>query len=163
MRGRAQKKYGIKMNEYGLFQNDTELIKCADEAAIFAYLGLAYIPPELRENLGEIEAAENGTLPRLITESDLKGIIHAHTVASDGVNTLREMVEETKRLGFSYLGITEHSQSAAGYAHGLKEERLAETWRKLRISIKNLMILKYSKASSRTLKRTAAWTTRQKY
>ena len=119
MRQRA-KRMGFKMNEYGLFKGDT-LIKCQDEEEIFRKLNLSYIPPEIRENMGEIEAAEKGEIPVLVEEKDIKGIFHVHTNYSDGANTLTEMVNGARELGYKYIGITDHSKSAR-YAHGLKEE-----------------------------------------
>ncbi len=121
MRHRA-KTMSLKMNEYGIFRGE-QRVKCADEVEVFKALGLEYIPPELRENLGEIEAAEAGTLPNLVKPSDLKGIFHVHTTYSDGSNTLEEMVQACMELGYEYLGITDHSQSAF-YAGGLKEEEI---------------------------------------
>ncbi|TCW34626.1 DNA polymerase (family 10) [Thermohydrogenium kirishiense] len=119
MRHRA-KQMGIKMNEYGLFKDDL-LVKCHDEDDIFKSLGLQYIPPELRENMGEIEAAEKGLLPVLIDEKDIKGVFHVHTIYSDGANTLSEMVNAARDRGYKIIGITDHSKSAF-YANGLKEE-----------------------------------------
>jgi len=119
MRHRA-KQMGIKMNEYGLFKGDL-LIKCRDEEEIFNNLNLSYIPPELRENMGEIEAAEKGLLPVLIEEKDIKGVFHVHTIYSDGANTLSEMVNAARDRGYKIIGITDHSKSAF-YANGLKEE-----------------------------------------
>ncbi|MGF7398941.1 DNA polymerase/3'-5' exonuclease PolX [Thermoanaerobacterium thermosaccharolyticum] len=119
MRHRARQ-MGIKMNEYGLFKGDL-LIKCRDEEEIFNNLNLSYIPPELRENMGEIEAAEKGLLPVLIDEKDIKGIFHVHTIYSDGANTLSEMVNAARDRGYKIIGITDHSKSAF-YANGLKEE-----------------------------------------
>ncbi len=117
MRGRA-KKMRKKLNEYGLFEGD-KFIPCKDEEAIFKKLHLDYIPPELREAMGEIEAAERGELPDLLEENDIKGIFHVHTTYSDGRATLEEMALAAKKMGFEYLGIGDHSQSAA-YAGGLK-------------------------------------------
>src|ERR1019366_7051531 len=88
------------------------------EKALFALLGLRYIPPELREGLGEIEAAERGKLPRLIELSDLRGAFHNHTTASDGSNTLAEMAGAAAALGWEYLGIADHSKSSR-QANGL--------------------------------------------
>jgi DNA polymerase (family 10) len=119
MRHRARQ-MGIKMNEYGLFKGDL-LIKCRDEEEIFNNLNLSYIPPELRENMGEIEAAEKGLLPVLIEEKDIKGVFHVHTIYSDGANTLSEMVNAARDRGYKIIGITDHSKSAF-YANGLKEE-----------------------------------------
>ncbi len=121
MRARAEAQ-GMKINEYGLFQADS-LISCRDEAQIFKHLGLSYIPPELREDMGEIEAAETDGLPRLIELQDLKGTFHVHTTYSDGVSTLEEMALVAKKHGFQYLGISDHSQSAF-YARGLKVEEV---------------------------------------
>jgi DNA polymerase (family 10) len=116
MRGRA-KKMGMKLNEYGLFKGD-KLIPCKDEAGIFHKLGLEFIPPELREAMGEIEAAERGELPVLLEENDIKGIFHVHSTYSDGKATIEEMAAAAKGMGFEYLGIADHSRSAA-YAGGL--------------------------------------------
>ena len=95
------------------------------EADLYRALDLPLIEPELREGLGEIEAAERGDLARLVTAQDIQGIFHNHTTASDGSATLDEMVEEARRLGYRYIGISDHSQSAF-YAHGLKEDRIRE-------------------------------------
>lgn len=94
------------------------------EAELFAALGLRSIPPELREGLGEIEAAEAGELPRLVELADLRGAFHNHTTASDGRNTLSEMAAAAAALGWEYLGIADHSKSSF-QANGLNEERLA--------------------------------------
>lgn len=128
MRHRA-KAMGIKMNEYGLFKGDV-LISCASEEEIFEKLNLCYIPPELRENAGEIEAAEKGEIPVLVEEKDLKGIFHVHTTYSDGRNSLTDIVQRARELGYSYIAITDHSKSAF-YAAGLNEERLLEQWEEI--------------------------------
>lgn len=116
LRGRAHAE-GIKINEYGIFRGDT-LIPCKDEADIYRALGMHYVPPELREDRGEIEAARVGELPELVTVDDLRGILHVHSTWSDGQVSIREMAEATLALGKEYLGICDHSQVAA-YAHGL--------------------------------------------
>jgi DNA polymerase (family 10) len=100
-----------------------EGVAAEDEKAIFAALGLAFIPPELREGLGEIEAAERGQIPRLVELGDIRGAFHNHTTESDGNNTLAEMVAAAEALGWDYLGIADHSKSSR-QAHGLSEERL---------------------------------------
>jgi DNA polymerase (family 10) len=123
MRGRAQR-LGFKMNEYGLFQGE-KLVPCKNEEEIFSKLGLAYIPPELREDMGEIPAAESRKLPKLVEEKDIRGIFHNHTVYSDGSATLEEMVEAARAAGYEYIGISDHSQSAK-YAHGLEIKRVYE-------------------------------------
>lgn len=121
MRARA-KKMGLKLNEYGLFEGE-KLVPCQNEEAIYEKLGLAYIPPELREAQGEIEAAEKNELPRLITDEDVKGLLHVHTDASDGTVTAGEMAEGARAMGFEFLGIADHSRSAA-YAGGLSIEKV---------------------------------------
>jgi DNA polymerase (family 10) len=116
----------MTINDYGLFRGKEphlELVPCKDETDIYAALGMAYIEPELRENMGEIEAAINGTLPELVQESDLRGVIHVHSTWSDGQNTIREMAEACIARGLTYLGLTDHSKTAA-YAGGLNEEAL---------------------------------------
>ena len=124
---------GKKLSEWGLFKtpagkksnpdDDGELIPCHTEQEIFAELGLQYIPPELRENMGEIEAAEKREIPRLLEWTQLRGTFHCHTNASDGRNTLAEMADEAHELGLDYLGIADHSKSSI-QANGLNEQRL---------------------------------------
>jgi len=116
MRGRA-KKMGLKMNEYGLFRGE-EIIPCSNEEAIFKALKLDFIPPELRESQGEIEAAEKGELPDLVEESDIKGVIHAHSNYSDGSTTIKDLARACAKMGYGYLGLCDHSRSAR-YAGGL--------------------------------------------
>jgi len=112
------------MNEYGLFKGRAEkLVKCTDETAIFKALGLDYIPPELREDMGELDAAEKDGLPALVEEKDIKGVFHVHSRYSDGRDEVAELAAEAASLGYSYLGLTDHSPSAA-YAGGLKPEEL---------------------------------------
>lgn len=119
---RRAQEMGYKLTAEGLFK-DGQRVLCRDEAEIYHRLGLAYIPPELRENLGEIAAAAEQSLPRLVEAEDLKGLFHVHTTYSDGVNTLRELVEAAISKGYTYLGVADHSRAAA-YAHGLSEEAL---------------------------------------
>lgn len=142
MRHRA-KKMGIKMNEYGLFYGE-DLIICRDEEDIFNRLNLLYIPPELRENMGEIEAAERGEIPSLIQDDDIKGIFHVHTTYSDGSNSLYDMVQAARALGYKYIGISDHSKSAF-YAGGLKEEtvlRQLDEIEELNRNFSDIVILK---------------------
>ena len=117
-------KLGLKMNEYGLFRGD-ENIPCKDEAEIFHQLGMDFIPPELRENMGEIEAALEHRLPNLVTMDDLRGVIHVHSNYSDGVNTIEDMARAARELGYEYLVLCDHSKSTY-YANGLDEKRLME-------------------------------------
>lgn len=129
MRTRA-KAMGLKINEYGLFKEGKggeTLIPCKDEADFFEKLGLHYIPPELRENLGEIEAAEKNKIPKLLELKDLTGFFHCHTTASDGRATLDEMVKGACDRGYHYIGISDHSQSAK-YAGGLTQADLKQQW-----------------------------------
>ncbi len=119
MRGRA-KTMGIKINEYGFF-GEAGSIPCKTEEEIFSTLGLSYIYPELRENTGEIEAAEKGKIPELVKESDVRGLFHIHTNASDGSDSLEEIVFAAKEMGLEYIGISDHSRSAY-YAGGLSVE-----------------------------------------
>lgn len=125
MRARAQS-YGLKLNEYGLVGQGTSL-EAKEEADLFKALDLDYIPPELREDTGEIEAAAAHALPRLITLADLQGIFHCHTSASDGTATLAEMAQAARDQGFRYLGIGDHSQSLK-VANGLSLDRLERQW-----------------------------------
>ncbi len=116
----------MTINDYGLFKTGgehEELVPCRDETDLYAALGMDYIEPELREDTGEIEAAIQHTLPRLVQESDLRGVLHAHSNFSDGKNTIREMAEACIAHGYAYLGLTDHSKVAA-YANGLNEDDL---------------------------------------
>lgn len=113
---------GIKVNEYGIFKGE-ELLPCSCEEDIYNTLGLSYIPPELRENNGEIEAAEQNSLPELIKLEDIKGTFHIHTTYSDGTSSIEEMVEEALRMGLRYIGITDHSRTAF-YAGGLSPDEI---------------------------------------
>jgi DNA polymerase (family 10) len=113
---------GLKINEYGVFRGNKR-ITGRTEAEVFAAVGLPYIEPELRENQGEIEAAEKGELPELVTVDDLRGDLHAHTTATDGRNSLAEMAAAAADRGFAYLAITEHSQRLT-MTHGLDAKRL---------------------------------------
>ncbi len=115
---------GLKVNEYGVFSGERR-IAGATEESVFAAVGLPFIPPELRENRGEIEAARNGLLPKLVELSDLRGDLHCHTVATDGHATLDEMVAAARARGLRYLAITEHSKRLT-MVHGLDSRRLLQ-------------------------------------
>jgi DNA polymerase (family 10) len=121
LRKRAQRR-GLKLNEYGVFRGDKR-IAGETEASVYEALGLPWIPPELREDHGEIEWAERAALPSLVTRRDLHGDLHCHTKASDGRATLQQMAEAASARGHDYLAITEHSQRLTA-AHGLTPERL---------------------------------------
>ena len=123
LRTRA-KRQGLKISEYGVFREGSdEAIACATEEDVFAALGLAFIPPELREGVREIDAAQDNTLPQLITLADVRGDLHMHTTASDGEHSILEMAQAAKALGYEYIVITDHSQSLT-VANGLTPERL---------------------------------------
>jgi DNA polymerase (family 10) len=122
MRERAIK-MGLKLNEYGLFDSNDTSIAGATEEEIFEKLGLPYIPPVLREDLGEIEAALNGSLPRVVEVSDIQGDLHMHTTWSDGKYSVEEMVEASRKRGYKYVAVTDHSKSL-GVAGGLSDEDL---------------------------------------
>ncbi|MEM9026299.1 MAG: helix-hairpin-helix domain-containing protein, partial [Verrucomicrobiota bacterium] len=128
MRQRALAR-GYSLSEWGLTAKDEQSplppIHAQTETDLFAALDLAFVPPELRENRGEIEAAETNSLPDLITLQDLRGAFHNHTTASDGRHSLEEMVQAAEALGWEYLGIADHSQ-ASFQANGLDAERLAK-------------------------------------
>jgi len=115
---------GMKLNEYGLFRKDTnEIVARENEADIYKALGLKIMPPELREDRGEIQASLRGKLPKLVELKEIKGDFHVHTLASDGSATIEEIAYAAKRKGYEYVGITDHSQSL-GVANGLSVERL---------------------------------------
>ena len=119
-----------------------EIPRVRDETELYRALDLDFIPPELRENCGEFEAAANGTLPRLIETENLRGTFHCHTTASDGHNSLEEMAMEAQRLGLQYLGFADHSRSSV-QAHGLDRTRLraqVKAIRKLNESFKDFRI-----------------------
>ena len=142
IRRRAQER-GLKVNEYGVFRDD-ELIAGRTEEDVYAAVDLPLIPPELRENRGEIEQAENGSLPDLVELSDIVGDLHMHTTATDGRATIREMAEAAKARGLKYIAITDHSKRVS-MANGLDEEKLREHWKQIDAvndEIKGIEILK---------------------
>ncbi len=121
MRSRAQA-MGLKLSEYGLVGENKD-IKCKTEEEIFKALGLSYVPPEMREDTGEVAAAEKGKIAPLVETRDIQGVFHNHTTYSDGANTLEEMALAAKALGLKYLGIGDHSQSLK-IANGLTADRV---------------------------------------
>jgi len=112
---------GLSLSEYGFEGKRAK--PCKSEKEIYRVLDLSYIPPELREDRGEIEVAAKGRLPTLVEEKDIRGVFHCHTTESDGHNTLEEMVQGAQDLEWEYIGISDHSKSSF-QAHGLDEERL---------------------------------------
>lgn len=125
MRGRAQREFNIRVSEYGLFDESKgdKLIPCKDEQSLYERLGLQFIPPEMREGMGEIEVAEKHEVPDLITEKDLQGTLHMHTTYSDGIESVESMATACKELGFKWLGIADHSVTAF-YAGGMKPDEV---------------------------------------
>jgi DNA polymerase (family X) len=115
-------KKGFSLNETGLYRNE-KLVAARTEAEIYGALGLSFIEPELREGRREIALARKNQLPNLVRPEDIRGILHAHTTASDGVNTLRQMAEATRKRGYSYFGVADHSKSAH-YAGGLSIDEI---------------------------------------
>lgn len=125
------KEKGLKVNEYGVFRADTgERLGGQTEEEVYELVGMEWIPPELRENWGEIELAIERRLPELVTFEEIKGDFHVHTDWSDGINSLEEVVESAYRLGYRYVVIGDHSQSAR-VANGLTPERYRKQWRKI--------------------------------
>ena len=134
---------GLKINEYGVFRGD-ERVAGETEESVFQAVELPFIPPELREDRGEIEAARAHRLPQLVVLGDLTGDLHAHSKATDGHNTLSEMAEAARQRGFEYLAITEHSRRLT-VAHGLDPVRLAKQMDeidRLNAGLKGITLLK---------------------
>ena len=123
LRKMAQEKK-LKLNEYGIFEKDKKLAS-KTEKELYNVLGLAYIEPEIRENKGEIEAAEKNKLPKLVTLDDIKGDLHTHTNQTDGLNSLYEMAEAMQNEGYEYYAVTDHSKRVS-VANGLNDKRLLE-------------------------------------
>ncbi len=123
LRGLARRQ-GLSLSEYGFQHEDGSVTPCATEEEVYSTLGLDWIPPELREARGELEAAREGRLPSLITERDIRGDLHAHSIYSDGADTIEEMARAAMAHGYEYIVITDHSQGL-GVAGGLAPEELA--------------------------------------
>ena len=125
-------KMGYTLNEYSLARlDDQKIVASKTEKGIYAALKLDYIPPEIRENSGEIDAAEKHTLPKLLTQEDLQGDVHMHTVETDGRNTIEEMAQAARERGYKYMAITDHSKNLA-FANGLDDERALKHIAKIR-------------------------------
>ncbi len=131
-------KMGYTLNEYSLATLEGEKpVAGKTEEEIYAKLKLDYIPPEMRENLGEIDLAQNHSLPQLITQNDLQGDVHMHTVETDGKNTISEMAEAAKARGYKYMAITDHSKNLA-FANGLDDKRAVEHIQRIRDANKQI-------------------------
>jgi DNA polymerase (family 10) len=142
LRRRGQHR-GLKINEYGVFRGE-KLVAGQTEESVYAALDLPWIPPELREDRGEFDLAEAGTLPTLVSTNDIRGDLHMHTTASDGTASIREMAEAAKALGRKYIAITDHSKRVS-MARGLDETRLRRHWEEIdhvNAEIKGITILK---------------------
>src|SRR6202022_3627805 len=123
---------GYTLNEYALATLKSERrVAGRSEEEIYAKLKLSFIPPELRENCGEIEAAQSHQLPRLIELQDIKGDLQMHTTASDGIHSIEEMARAALQLGHEYIAITDHSK-AVSIANGVDEKRMATHLQNLR-------------------------------
>ncbi len=137
-------KMGYTLSEYSLARLDDEKVVAAKtEEEIYAKLNLDFVPPELRENLGEIDAAAKHALPDLISQDDLLGDVHMHTVETDGRNTIEEMAEAAREYGYKYMAITDHSKNLA-FANGLDDKRAVEHMQRIRAAsdkIKGITIL----------------------
>jgi DNA polymerase (family 10) len=129
---------GLKLSEYGIFRGKKQ-IAGKTEKEIYKAIGLPFIEPELRENEGEIEVGLKGELPKLVKQKDIKGDLHCHTMASDGKNSIEDMIKKAEELGYEYIGISEHTGSLA-IAGGLDEKQLLkqnEVIKKLNLKFKN--------------------------
>ncbi|MBA4494555.1 DNA polymerase/3'-5' exonuclease PolX [Paenactinomyces guangxiensis] len=139
------KQYGWKVSEYGIFNPETEETKTfADEADFFSHLELPYIPPELREDRGEMEKAEQGELPELIRIEDYRGDLHMHSLYSDGADSIYKMAKAAQERGYEYIAITDHSQSLK-VASGLTMDEIFEQWeeiQKVNEELENFTILR---------------------
>ncbi|MBV9172760.1 MAG: DNA polymerase/3'-5' exonuclease PolX, partial [Chloroflexi bacterium] len=122
---------GLKLNEYGMFDENDACLASATEQEVYACLGLPWIPPEIREDSGEVELARRGQLPRLVELGDIKGDLHTHTRETDGSSTIQQMIEAAVARGYAYVAITDHSQ-ALGITGGLTEEELREEHERIR-------------------------------
>lgn len=134
---------GMKVNEYGVFRGEKKIAGSTEEE-VYRSVGLDYIEPELRESRGEHRAAKAGKLPKLITEEEIKGDLHMHSLYSDGHNTIEEMAEAARSRGYSYIALTDHSKHMA-IVHGVDEKRLREEMEEIdRINetLKGITILK---------------------
>jgi DNA polymerase (family X) len=131
-------KLGYTLNEYSLAKlDDQQVVAGKSEEEIYAALKLDYIPPEMRENCGEIDAAEKHALPRLISEQDLQGDVHMHTIETDGRNTIVEMAEAARERGYKYMAITDHSKNLA-FANGLDDSRAVEHIKRIRAAAEKM-------------------------
>ncbi len=140
---RIAQRMGLTLNEYGLFRGNRRLAGKTEEE-IYAKLGLEWVPPELREDRGEIEASANHALPHLIERTDLRGDLHTHSTYTDGRASISEMAEAARDAGLEYFAVTDHSRRLA-MAHGLDPARLRQQWReieKVQARLKGIRLLR---------------------
>lgn len=129
---------GLKINEYGIFsEKDNKRLGGEKEEDVYRLLGLSFIPPELREDRGEIEAALEGRIPDLVEMRNIKGDLHVHTKRSDGSHTIEELVKAARERGYEYIAVTDHTKGL-GVARGLSEEKILEEMREIRAVNKKL-------------------------
>jgi DNA polymerase (family 10) len=140
-------KKGLKINEYGVFrEKDEKRLGGEKEEDIYRILGLKFVPPELREDSGEVEAALKGKLPSLISMKDIKGDLHVHTNRSDGSHTLKELVEAARKRGYKYIAITDHTKGL-GVAGGLSEDEIMDQMKEIDAMNKKLRGFKLLKGA----------------
>lgn len=131
-------KAGLKLNEYGIFrEKDNKKLGGEREEDVYRLLGLAFVPPEMREDTGEIEAAKEGTLPKLIELKDIRGDLHVHTKRSDGSHTLDDLIKAARGKGYEYIAITDHTKGL-GVARGLNEEKVLDEMKEIKAVNKRL-------------------------
>jgi DNA polymerase (family 10) len=137
------KSKGLKLSEYGVFRGK-KMVAGKTEFDVYKILGLTYVPPELREDRGEVEASQRKQLPRLIERKDIKGDLQMHSTYSDSTATIKELADFAQKLNYEYILISDHSQSAK-YAHGVEPDRLYKQWKEIDTinrKLKNLKVLK---------------------
>lgn len=139
------KSKGLKLSEYGVFRGK-KIVAGKTEQEVYKTLGLAYVPPELREDRGEVEAALKKKLPRLIEMKDIRGDLQMHSTYSDSTATIKKLSEQAREFGYEYILITDHSQSVK-YAHGLDSKRLFKQWKEIDSINKRLKTLRVLKGT----------------
>ena len=147
----AAVKRGLHVSEYGVTDDSTQTTHaCATEEEVYDLLGMEWIPPELRENGGELEAARDGKLPELVALEDIRGELHCHTTASDGRNTIEQMAEAAREAGYSYIAITDHSASH-GFGNDVQPDELRAQIEHIRgLDIEGITVLAGSEVNIHT-------------
>lgn len=133
---------GLKLSEYGLFENRTgKMVAGKTEEDVYRKIGLSYIPPEMRESRGEVEAAGKNKIPRLVELGDIKGDLQMHTKYSDGINTVGEMADAAEKIGYEYIAISDHSASQR-IANGMDSSEIRKQWKEIEKNSNGIKILK---------------------